>query len=74
MTMVICVGDWNRYDLFDECTKLDKPVQLEVLGVVCEVLVDVLVVREGGEVGGEWEVRKQHDLLRKIGPVHVCVH
>ena len=58
MTMVICVGDWNWCDLFDECTKLDKPVQLEVLGVVCEVLVDVLVVGEGGEVGGEWEVRK----------------
>ncbi len=30
--------------------------------------MDVVVVGERGKVGGERKVRKQHDLLRKIGP------
>ena len=69
ITTVVGVRHWNRHNLFDERTKLDEPVQLEVLGVVCEVLVDVVVVGEGGKVGGKRKVGKQHDLLWKIGPV-----
>ena len=39
-----------------------------MLRVLFEVVMDIVVVGERRQVGGEWEVRKQHDLFWKIGP------